>query len=58
MLDRINYPVRTTQLVKRGPEESAQAYRKRIWEAEFSDALSRIEDTPTRNALFALKNLT
>jgi hypothetical protein len=54
----MGFPVRTTQLVERDPEESVFRYRKRIWEAEFHDALSKIEDTPTRNALFALKNLT
>jgi hypothetical protein len=53
----MKFPVRTTQLVERDPEEGIWAHRKRCWEAEFADALSKIEDTPTRNALFALKNM-
>ena len=54
----MNFPVRAFQLVQRNVQEDFFSYHKRVWEEEFNDALNKIEDIPTRNALFALKNLT
>ncbi len=50
-------PVRVDQLVERNPFEGLLDYKRRCWEAEFDAAIKKIEDTPTRNALFSLKNL-
>ncbi|MFU1607343.1 hypothetical protein ACM25O_13240 [Sulfitobacter pontiacus] len=54
----IPFPVRVTPLVEREPFEGLQDYKRRCWNAEFEDAMSRIADTPIRNALFALKQLS
>jgi hypothetical protein len=50
-------PVREDQ-PPREPEESMRDYKRRLWEIEFDLALTQIDSTPVRNALFALRHLT
>jgi truncated hemoglobin YjbI len=54
----MNLPVRSQPLAgPRKPDEGLYDYQRRCWLAEFEDALRKIDDVPTRNALFALANL-
>lgn len=50
-------PTRSKQLVERGSEESAQAYKARCWDAEFRLALSEVTAPGVRNALWALRHM-
>lgn len=51
-------PCRDQQLTDREADESLQSYKRRVWEAEFSDSVRKIEDVHVRNALIALRQIT
>ena len=51
-------PVKEHQLIERNDGEGINDYKRRVWAAEFSDAVRKIEDVNVRNAFIALRQIT